>query len=52
MIEAIVDRQGAIAKFFDTEGRQEREIADDYFSSLVSISFSAFDPFTPPSVPI
>ena len=37
-----------IAKFVDTEGWQESEIADDYFSSLVSVSFSAFDPFTPP----
>ncbi len=48
MIEAITDRQGAKAKFVDTEGHQETEISDDYFSSLVSVSFSAFDPFTPP----
>lgn len=48
MIEAITDRQGANAKFVDTEGWQETEISDDYFSSLVSVSFSAFDPFTPP----
>lgn len=48
MIEAITDRQGASAKFFDADGWQEKEISDDYFSSLVSVSFSAFDPFTPP----
>ncbi|RUO32424.1 AAA family ATPase [Aliidiomarina soli] len=28
---------------------EEREIEDDYFSSLVSVSFSAFDPFVPPT---
>lgn len=48
MIEAITDRQGTNAKFVDIEGWQENEISDDYFSSLVSVSFSAFDPFTPP----
>ena len=48
MIEAITDRQGANAKFVDTEGWKEDVISDDYFSSLVSVSFSAFDPFTPP----
>lgn len=48
MIEAITDRQGANAKFVDTGGWQENEITDDYFSSLVSVSFSAFDPFAPP----
>ncbi len=48
MIEAITDRQSARDKFFDTERRKEDEISDDYFSSLVSVAFSAFDPFTPP----
>lgn len=48
MIEAITDRQDAKAKFFDTEGWQVSIISEDYFSSLVSVSFSAFDPFTPP----
>lgn len=27
----------------------EKELPDDYFSSLVSVSFSAFDPFVPPA---
>ena len=48
MIEAITNRQSANAKFFDSEGWRENEISDDFFSSLVSVSFSAFDPFTPP----
>lgn len=47
MIEAITDPR-SVAKFIDTGGWREREIAEDYFSSLVSVSFSAFDPFTPP----
>lgn len=48
MIEAITNRDYAKAKFVDTQGWQERDISNDYFSSLVSVSFSAFDPFTPP----
>jgi predicted ATPase len=48
MIEAITNRKGENSKFIDTAGWQENEISDDYFSSLVSVSFSAFDPFTPP----
>lgn len=48
MIEAITNRDYAQAKFVDTQGWQERDIPNDYFSSLVSVSFSAFDPFTPP----
>ncbi len=48
MIESITDRQGSNAKFFDMWWWQGNEISEDYFSSLVSVSFSAFDPFTPP----
>ncbi len=48
MIEAITKRKSTSAKFFDLDGWQEEEISDDFFSSLVSVSFSAFDPFTPP----
>jgi len=48
MIEAITDRQDSNAKFFEINQWQENEIPDDYFSSLVSVSFSAFDPFAPP----
>ena len=48
MIDAITDKENSKAKFIDTEHWKETEISSDYFSSLVSVSFSAFDPFTPP----
>lgn len=35
--------------FFDLEKPHEPQIPEDYFSSVISISFSAFDPFTPPA---
>lgn len=48
MIEAITDRTKP-NKFFDQSiFWQVHEITEDYFSSLVSVSFSAFDPFMPP----
>ena len=34
--------------FFDTRSRRESQISEDYFSRLVSVSFSAFDAFNPP----
>ncbi|MGY6275718.1 AAA family ATPase [Methylomonas sp. MgM2] len=48
MIEAITSKGNASAKFFNIEGWQAQAISSDYFSSLVSVSFSAFDPFSPP----
>lgn len=48
MIEAITHKGRSTAKFYDVAGWQENPIANDYFSSLVSVSFSAFDPFEPP----
>lgn len=48
MIDAIVNNGKSEAKFYDMEGWQEKPITSDYFSSLVSVSFSAFDPFEPP----
>jgi predicted ATPase len=47
MINAITDKE-SISKFIDRDEFNNDEIADDYFSSLVSVSFSAFDPFHPP----
>lgn len=47
MIEAIYYRKGP-DRLLDVAGWTESEIAEDYFSSLVSVSFSAFDPFSPP----
>lgn len=36
--------------YFSTESIFEREaISDNYFSSLISVAFSAFDPFLPPA---
>ena len=41
-----IDNSG---RFIDTGWHfQEKEITSDYFSSLVSVSLSAFDPFSPP----
>lgn len=47
MIAAITDGEGG-PKFIDMYGWLDTEISSDYFSSLVSVSFSAFDPFAPP----
>jgi predicted ATPase len=48
MIDAITDRPN-ISKFIDLQSAEKTEIRSDYFSSLVSVSFSAFDPFNPPA---
>ncbi|WP_447957648.1 AAA family ATPase [Vreelandella sp. EE7] len=48
MIQAITNPDDTIGQFIDTKYRIERPIESDYFSSLISVSFSAFDPFDPP----
>lgn len=48
MIEAITSKGESEAKFYDIEDWRDNPINADYFSSLVSVSFSAFDPFEPP----
>ncbi|MBM7071963.1 AAA family ATPase [Shewanella sp. 202IG2-18] len=48
MIEAVTSQGQSEDKFYDIEGWRETPINTDYFSSLVSVSFSAFDPFEPP----
>lgn len=48
MIEAIASKGQSAARFYDIEGWKEEDIAKDYFSSLVSVSFSAFDFFESP----
>ena len=48
MIEAITKSEKSDSNFFDINDWRESPINQDYFSSLVSVSFSAFDPFTPP----
>lgn len=45
MIGAITNEMG-VGDFY---GKLGQKIESDYFSSLVSVSFSAFDPFTPPN---
>lgn len=45
MIESVTNKNNR-NYFLDKSGDP---IASDYFSSLVSVSFSAFDPFTPPA---
>lgn len=51
MISALVKnhpiRRGA-GVFWDLEGASPIQIENSYFTALVSVSFSAFDPFTPP----
>lgn len=49
MIESITSKGESEAKFYDIEGWNNNPIDTDYFSSLVSVSFSAFDPFEPPT---
>lgn len=48
MIQAITDKPNSQGKFYQTSWFGEMEIETDYFSSLISVSFSAFDPFPPP----
>ena len=48
MIGAITDKENANGQFFDQQSLRKNVISADYFSSLVSVSFSAFDPFAPP----
>lgn len=47
MINAITKKQST-SKFLERRIDSDAEISSDYFSSLVSVSFSAFDPFNPP----
>lgn len=48
MIEAITRRGEVPSEFRDLDVWGQGRISTDYFSSLVSVSFSAFDPFLPP----
>lgn len=50
MIDAITTKNTTDHQFIDLEKfwSENTPISSDYFSSLVSVSFSAFDPFTPP----
>lgn len=48
MIEAVTGQEAKSCRFYDLTDIEHSEISNDYFSNLVSISFSAFDPFMPP----
>jgi predicted ATPase len=48
MTEAITNRENSPGKFFESATLGESQIGGDFFSRLVSVSFSAFDPFMPP----
>ncbi|MBL4901858.1 MAG: AAA family ATPase [Desulfocapsa sp.] len=44
-LEKSQDETGTVS---DTSSYKERVIKNDYFSSVISVAFSAFDPFNPP----
>lgn len=48
MIHAIVDADDTTGQFEELSWLEHQPISDGFFSSLVSVSFSAFDPFAPP----
>lgn len=48
MIEAVLIEGDKLSAFWDCSAGEESEVSRDYFSNLVSVSFSAFDPFSPP----
>ncbi|EFB6786733.1 TPA: AAA family ATPase [Escherichia coli] len=48
MIEAIIDPDNKGCFFTERQTFSESRIPKGYFRSLVSVSFSAFDPFSPP----
>lgn len=52
MILSVISSENASATFYEERTiswtSEKKKIDSDYFSSLVSVSFSAFDPFQPP----
>ena len=48
MIDAIVNQPDSKSSFLQVVWPKKKPIGTSYFSNLVSISFSAFDPFSPP----
>lgn len=49
MIKSVTDRNIENGGFYNDDVWEHPPIGSDYFSSLVSVSFSAFDPFVPPA---
>jgi predicted ATPase len=48
MIHSVVNASDTTGQFEELSWFEHQPIGDDFFSSLVSVSFSAFDPFAPP----
>lgn len=48
MILSITNQDDKNGGFYERINRREHRIDNEYFGSLVSVSFSAFDPFVPP----
>jgi hypothetical protein len=48
MIDAIINVEKSKSVFYENSWMGKQDIGKSYFSNLVSISFSAFDPFSPP----
>jgi predicted ATPase len=48
MIMSSLGYEGRSGRFEEEQWFEKKPISSDFFSSLVSISFSAFDPFSPP----
>lgn len=49
MIESIAQTKKSVSRLYTNSlFREEEPITSDFFSSLISVSFSAFDEFTPP----
>lgn len=48
MISSILRTEGSTAQFVINSMFSQAPIPPGYFSSLISVAFSAFDPFTPP----
>lgn len=48
MIRSIVSPDESLGRFEERHALSIRRIRDGFFSSLISVSFSAFDPFSPP----
>lgn len=47
MVSAIIDDRAELGEFYDVE-LFESKISRNYFGRIVSVAFSAFDPFSPP----
>lgn len=47
MISSVINSSSTSARFYENFNSVDDVISKDYFSSIISVSFSAFDPFSP-----